>query len=109
MYKAFHIRVAQQKRSRPYSDHRKTLIKPRIFPDLLSVSSSPVRRVLLGVNLRLFCFPADGADFFSLPALVCLLEFWFDRSVTVALGLSLLFCASEEAKPRTRKSRGVMR
>ncbi|GKU89621.1 hypothetical protein SLEP1_g3739 [Rubroshorea leprosula] len=33
----------------------------------------------------------------------------FDRSVTVARGLSLLFCASKEAKPRTGKPRGMMR
>ncbi|GKV43342.1 hypothetical protein SLEP1_g50645 [Rubroshorea leprosula] len=33
----------------------------------------------------------------------------FDRSVTVALGLSLLFCASKEVKPRTGKPRGVTR
>ncbi|GKV32519.1 hypothetical protein SLEP1_g41116 [Rubroshorea leprosula] len=31
----------------------------------------------------------------------------FDCSVTVALGLSLMFCVSEEAKPRTGKVRGV--
>ncbi|GKV21372.1 hypothetical protein SLEP1_g31356 [Rubroshorea leprosula] len=96
----------------------------------------PLPPVAAGVNFGFLVsvsFPADAAGFFSLPAPVCLLEFWnfvneavvmlcenpvcvscglpkpcspctarekwgnfdFDCSVTVALGLSLLFCASK--------------
>ncbi|GKV47368.1 hypothetical protein SLEP1_g54273 [Rubroshorea leprosula] len=78
-----------------------------------SASSSPAVREFL------LCGVAKFSDFFDFP--LNFLHFppvspshssgfcWiygFDRSVIVALGLRLLFCASEEAKPRARKNEG---